>query len=566
MISALAVLALAGAAAATAPSEISAGVVRSLHGRRCNFGAADALATGQYIEEVEKDGWGKLWVTASESAAAAGASSEDQAFAAGCVHGHLLQHRMFQYWRNYEANEYGKGKGPCASLEAFIDAQMIYTDQVAVAKTVTPVDATPDFISGLGHITAQFEGLVQGYAAVAPPSETLTRREIYMLNSVGDLEDLDGICSGKIVLNARAIKAIEELTGKPYPPPPAAALGFDPVPQKMKLTDCSGFVRVTPGAADLILGQATWRSYYAMLRTYNVFSLPYTPAGVVSFSASPGFLMSKDDYAVSGGDKARLMIFETTNSVFYKSLYNDYLTPRSMLTWQRSAIGMQWATSGPEYVSIMKTNQSGTYNNQWVVADNKLFVPGNTSLPKDLLWAVELVPGLTQSADITPVLQEQGYWPSYNIPYFPAIYNISGYLEAAARYGNDYVYAKAPRANIFRRNATDVSDPASLGNLLRYNNYKFDPLAGGDPISGAIASRGDLAKPQAVAFGAVDAKVTSFSMANNGSPTTFAICGPTHVQQPVFSWAPNFSNVTHDGVPASFPFDWVEMPVAPPSE
>lgn len=82
----------------------------------------------------------------------------------------------------------------------------------------------------------------------------------------------------------------------------------------------------------------------------------------------------------------------------------------------------------------------------------------------------------------------------------------------------------------------------------------------------SIASRGDLAKPQAVAFGAVDAKVTSYSMANKGAPSTFAICGPTHVQQPIFSWAPNFSNITHDGVPASFPFDWVEMPVAPPSK
>merc|ERR1712146_320906 len=111
-----------------------------------------------------------------------------------------------------------------------------------------------------------------------------------------------------------------------------------------------------------------------------------------------------------------------------------------------------------------------------------------------------------------------------------------------------------------------MGDPASLGNLLRYNNYKFDPLAG-DPISGAIASRGDLAKPQAVAFGAVDAKVTSFSMANNGSPTTFAICGPTHVQQPVFSWAPNFSNSPTTACPPPSPSTGSRCPwPRPPSE
>jgi hypothetical protein len=49
------------------------------------------------------------------------------------------------------------------------------------------------------------------------------------------------------------------------------------------------------------------------------------------------------------------------------------------------------------------------------------------------------------------VLASQGYWPSYNVPYFEWIYNISGWTEMLEKYGDNYSYAKCPRATIFRR-------------------------------------------------------------------------------------------------------------------
>lgn len=39
---------------------------------------------------------------------------------------------------------------------------------------------------------------------------------------------------------------------------------------------------------------------------------------------------------------------------------------------------------------------------------------------------MEQIPGLVIAEDLTSVLQ-WGYWASYNIPYFPLIFNLSGY-------------------------------------------------------------------------------------------------------------------------------------------
>jgi len=54
-------------------------------------------------------------------------------------------------------------------------------------------------------------------------------------------------------------------------------------------------------------------------------------------------------------------------------------------------------------------------------------------------------------ADMTDHLSTYGYWPSYNIPYFEFVYNISGYPSQYEQYGDIMSYSMCPRAQIFRR-------------------------------------------------------------------------------------------------------------------
>jgi hypothetical protein len=70
---------------------------------------------------------------------------------------------------------------------------------------------------------------------------------------------------------------------------------------------------------------------------------------------------------------------------------------------------------------------AGTYNNQWMVLDATKIKVGAPLPPADVLWIAEQVPGLVATMDVTSVLADLGYWPSYNVAYIPQIYNWSGY-------------------------------------------------------------------------------------------------------------------------------------------
>ena len=71
----------------------------------------------------------------------------------------------------------------------------------------------------------------------------------------------------------------------------------------------------------------------------------------------------------------------------------------------------------------------------------------------------------------------------------------------------------APRHFLFKRNATMVHDLTSFGDLMKYNNYKHDPLEHGSPYN-AIMARGDLGGG---AGGGIDSKISSVAMSRGGT-------------------------------------------------
>ena len=50
-----------------------------------------------------------------------------------------------------------------------------------------------------------------------------------------------------------------------------------------------------------------------------------------------------------------------------------------------------------------------------MILDYKLFEPGKPLKP-DTLWILEQLPGIVHKEDMTSLLQQQGYWASYNVP------------------------------------------------------------------------------------------------------------------------------------------------------
>ena len=63
-----------------------------------------------------------------------------------------------------------------------------------------------------------------------------------------------------------------------------------------------------------------------------------------------------------------------------------------------------------------------------MIIDFKLFKTGE-QLPYGLLYVIEQIPGLVVYGDQTETLK-RGYWPSYNVAFYPEIYEKSGCKHA----------------------------------------------------------------------------------------------------------------------------------------
>ncbi len=82
-----------------------------------------------------------------------------------------------------------------------------------------------------------------------------------------------------------------------------------------------------------------------------------------------------------------MVMLETTNSVVNYTLY-DNLTYNSLLAWQRVRLANHVARNGKEWFEYFKQHNSGTYNNQYMIIDYKLFEPNN-GLKPNTLWIIE---------------------------------------------------------------------------------------------------------------------------------------------------------------------------------
>ncbi|XP_071504037.1 putative phospholipase B-like 2 [Diadema antillarum] len=492
----------------------------------------DAVAWANFTETVNKTGWAHLTVTTNGSYPDA-----IQAYAAGVVEGHASAPFIFMNWMN-TINEY------CESMTTF--CQKLHDFLVKNLEWMqTQIDLKPDdpYFHQLNLLLLQLSGLEDGYNGRADqPRIDLNPFGFLLFQIGGDLEDLE------------------------------SALNKEGKESMMGDGHCSALIRLLPGNADLFSSHDTWNGYMGMLRIikkYNfAFHLTNTSAEVVpgqtaAFTSNPGSLLSGDDFYITNSG---LVTIETTIGNNNNALWKYVQPTGQTLEWARNIIANRLARNGSHWAQIFSMYNSGTYNNQWMIVDYNKFTPGQT--PSDgLLVVLEQIPGTIHSEDMTYFLREHSYWPSYNTPFFQDIYDKSGWPALKKKYGDWFSYNKTARANIFRRNQTQVTDLDSMIKLMRYNNFEHDPLSACDcnpPYSAenAIAARSDL-NPKNGKYpfsalghrlhGATDMKVTTSSMVKELSMV--AVCGPTTDQQPPFQWSKSdFNQTLHLGQPDLFDF------------
>eukprot|EP00762_Andalucia_godoyi_P002403 ANDGO_02752.mRNA.1 Phospholipase B-like protein G len=479
-----------------------------------------------YANEVGSLGWARIVLNSSSSY-----SHDDQAFGTGFAEGYLTQELAFDYWSNFMVNEYG-AHGPSDKLIGFMQAQYAFAQKFAQSGA----SSSDPFAKAAHIIMTQFAGFAAGYKAAAPSLQALSDFQLYFVAAAGDLENLDTAFPSS---EKHVLRQANPLADHRY--------------QDYLMTDCSSLVRILPDLSDVVATHATWRRYYAMLRLWKTINYSFYPT--VSIAGSPSLQSSKDDYYTTGNN---LVVMETTNNVFDNALYQK-LSTSTLLSWQRAMIANYIAVDGASWVSAFSQFASGTYTNQWIVVDMKKFTP--RSQPQaGFVWIAEEIPGLVATQDVTPIVVSKQFWPSYNVPFFKQVYDLSGYPSAVAKYGTEFTYENCSRALMFSRDAPKSKSIADVQKIIRYNDFQHDPLSAGNPLL-TIASRADLIdsssktmKPSA--FGAIDAKVTSFTMID--AQRSLVQCGPTTNQQAPFVWSTSsFESVQHVGVPDRFDFPWV---------
>eukprot|EP00762_Andalucia_godoyi_P000474 ANDGO_03186.mRNA.1 Phospholipase B-like protein B len=490
-----------------------------------------AVAWAQFADTTFEIGWSKLQLVANPSA-----DASQQSYCAGYLEGALTANATYNLYRTTLETFFPSGTVP-SQLNDFFTQQKAYTDDL-VSSHASSGDA---YYALLGQVGVFYDGFLDGYNMELGAEHPLTYVQLQLVNAEADLGDILSYLfpSQRIDVNV-ASKAELELHLDAH-------------------THCSALISLLPGHSALLAGHSTWAGYDTMLRTYKYYSVPSLGATIVLSGYPGGGPFSSDDFYMT--QPHNLFITETTNDVFDSSLYKK-ITVNGLLCWQRTLLANALATTGAEWHTIFQRYSAGTYNNQWMVIDYKLFTPGMGSLREMTLTVGEQMPGFYMWADQSAVLEKQGYWPSYNIPFYPEVYNMSGYAAAQKTMGDLVSYTKCPRAQIFGRDRATVKDQESMNKLLRYNNWQSDPLSLNSP-SNAIMARNDLlpASAHRRLSGGIDTKTTNDVFIKQLRAQ--ACAGPTHDQQSVFVWSEyeKLTNQTypHYGQPDSFPFTFVDF-------
>lgn len=547
--------------------EISAG----LKGRSCH---AEAFFEDSLLER----GWGIFEVKTYPSG-----SDDQQTFAAGFLEGYLTGTRIAQNFANMWQFYFGKHNagmvgGPLPEpYHSWLRKQYGHAHLAisggASSKHATVAahqqNQTLAFWRQARMVMHQFDGAVAGFdafisgggvsgapchaqdksASLAAEARLLiggasSWEVLTLLNAVGDMIDLKAVLE-----NSTAPMSGDKHKLKTF---------------LFEKSMCSAIFKVLPDYSDIFMGHSAWFTYSATNRIYKHYHLNTSPeitaAPTVSFSSYSGYLYSLDDfYLMSSG----LVMIQTSLGVIDPDRHRR-INQHGLLAWHRVRIANALARSGQEWYEYLRRENSGTYNNEYMVLNTNRFIPGQPP-SHGLLWVVEQIPDLVEGRDVTSML-EYGYFPSYNIPYFDTVWEAAGYKTAFEKTGDvGLTHIMAPRAQLFRRDQGKTRSLDDVRLLLRSNNYLHDALSAGNPIN-ALCARGDLKpvsskhtwSPQP--YGCYDAKVTSVSLARN--LTAVAQSGPPsggESKLAPFSWGDQFSSVPNNGLPRVYDFPPVVM-------
>jgi len=494
----------------------------------------NAVAYATYTPTLYTDGWDKLAITTNNK-------FEDNisAYAAGYLEGVLTNKHIHNHFLNVSADMWKEtGKMPDNVREFFVKHREYINNQYLLNKN-------DNYWKIAFAFQTQLEGLIQGYNDEAAKNSlpTIDSIDFHNMASSGDIMD---------------IIYYKNKEGRPN----YSKMTYTEILKHIRRSNhCSALIKISADFKDLWFGHNTWWRYSSMTRIFKEYNFNFkdiiAKTNSVMFSSYPAAINSVDDFYVTNTD---LAIMETTNSFFNNDLF-DLLTPDSLLTWHRAMIANYLTNDSKSWTETFIINNSGTYNNQFMVLDLKLVDTEKQKVHDNALWIVEQIPGQTQSGDVTQMLR-YGYWPSFNTPFFDNIKKLSLIPDTIDRDPmliHTLDYDTCARAEIFRRDEGKVTSLEEFKKLMRSNDYKHDYLSLNDP-SFTISAREELDSEKGDCEGAIDAKVASIhDIRGKANKSVSIVQGPTYGDVPIFHWEESkfCKNTIRFGLSDRYAFEWI---------
>ena len=483
------------------------------------------IATAFYDPSLNEKGWDTLHLTTNKIF-----SDEIQAEGAGRLEASLTKERIFNHYTNAKSSN-----GIITDkVKDFFEKQEKY---IIKMKNENPDDI---YFYNAYLIYLQFKGMREQYNKEIEKEKKLEGMELYLINSFGDLFEIN----------------------QTFYPPNLNNMTLEEIQNYLLITNhCTSLYKVKSDLSDIFLGHNSWYYYTMMTRIFKEYNLNFNHPSIkcktVYFTSYPGSIVSNDDFYVTSND---LSIIETTNSNMNVSIYKE-ITYNSLLNWQRVQIANRLSTNAKEWTEHFAYNQSGTYNNMYMVLDMKKVDLEKKIIENDAMKIIETLPKYYVINDITDYLK-RGYWPSYNVPFSDEIYKkslIDESIKKNPKLKQGIDYNMCSRAQILRKYQSDVIDLDSFKKLMRYNNYKDEPMAYKSPVN-TISARGDL-NEKSSCFGAFDCKVTSVKNLKGKDKIFYLYGGPTNIDTPQFRWNETKSceNFTHIGLDNEPNYGWIEI-------
>ena len=329
------------------------------------------------------------------------------------------------------------------------------------------------------------------------------------------------------------------------------------------LSRCTGMIQMSENDEDIYFAHDSWTDYrglHAVIKNYNLPCDEFLSPRV-SLSTTLGLISSVDDWFIN---ERGLLVLETTFTLQNRSLYTNYLTPKSVMNWLRTVLGMFTADNVTQYEDQFLRHNSGTYNNDYYVVDTKKLKYGQKA-EKDLVHSIAQLPGpFRWVEDLTEELYREGFILSFNVPKNKAASDFMQFERAYGVSSGFCNYTECCRYLIAKRETPRLRDWDTFKHFMRYGGFKRDlfSLWHGKPNHGCVpSSRGDTDDDVSLqnTHGGINTKAVRASEALTRMHMHL-INSPSYEQNPVLNWS-NYpmSQYAHDGLPEIWNFDWIEV-------